>query len=190
MLINFAQSDTLGGITESIKNAMKSPGAAFDAASDVGRIIATGANSAVSNLSRTALNPRKDVLFKSVGQRQFQFDFQFASRSKEEAMAVNQIIFMFKFFSHPEVLPGYGQFLALYPAEFDIDYMFIDEAGNHVINPHLSDISSCVCTNIDISYAANGSYQSLMNGEPTIVNMSLRFMEIEVLHQGRIRKGY
>jgi hypothetical protein len=103
---------------------------------------------------------------------------------------INQIIYLFKLYSHPEVMKGFGQFLSIYPAEFKIEYYFINDQGDHVINPYMNQISSCVCTGMNVSYASNGSYQSLMNGEPTIVNLSLRFMEIETLHQDRIRKGY
>ena len=181
-LINFAQSDTMDSIGKNITSA-----------SSMGKVLEMaliGGSTAAQNLTRTALNKRKDVLFQNVENRTFRYEFQMAARSQAEAKMIDTIIFLFKFYSHPEVLEGYGQFLALYPAEFKIEYYFINDDGKHVINPYLNKISSCVCTGVNVSYASNGSYQSLMNGEPTVVNLSLSFMEIETLHQDRIRKGY
>jgi hypothetical protein len=182
MLISFAQQDAF----DSMKKAITKPG---EASKELLQAAAVS-NSTFSNLTRTAKNARKDVLFNSVDNRNFQYEFQLAARSQEEAKMINQIIYLFKLYSHPEVMKGFGQFLSIYPAEFKIEYYFINDQGDHVINPYMNQISSCVCTGMNVSYASNGSYQSLMNGEPTIVNLSLRFMEIETLHQDRIRKGY
>jgi hypothetical protein len=150
----------------------------------------SASSEAFSNLGRTAVNPKRDVLFNSVGNRRFKFDYVFAPRSKEEAIEVSNIIYAFKLFAHPELIAGYAQYLYLYPAEFDIEYRMIDSNGNDIENPHLNRISSCVLESIDVVYAPNGSFQSLANGEPVITNMSLSFMEIETLHQDKIKQGF
>lgn len=166
-----------------------------NAAGKFGRILATGASKTVSMLSRTAVNKRKDVMFTHVGNRTFRFNYTFAPRSVAEANEVNEIIFLFKYFAHPEMLPGYGNFLYLYPAEFDIEYGIIPNnpnsgAATHQQNKYLNKISSCVLVDIEVNYAPMDSFQSLEQGEPVLTTMSLKFMEIEQLHRDRIGEGY
>jgi hypothetical protein len=181
-LAAMANSDMAGAIQQAILHPINSGG-------KLSRILAS-TNSTVSSMSKTAYNPKKDLLFKSMGNRSFGFDFQFAPKNSEEAKRVRDIIYMFKLFSHPELLEGYGQFLYLYPAEFDIEYGFINEEGLDTVNTHLNKISSCLLETISVNYGSNGSYQSLANGEPILTTMRLQFKEIETLHQARIREGY
>lgn len=148
-----------------------------------------------SLLSRTAVNPKRDVMFKQVDNRHFQFNYVFAPKSALEAKEVADIIYMFTYFAHPEMLPGYGNFLYLYPAEFEIEYgMRVWDSKSNAYtdapNKNLNKISSCVLDHIGINYAPNGSFQSLANGEPIVTTLSLSFKEIEALHQGRIQKGF
>lgn len=188
-LAQLANSNLGNELINAIKHPIDTLSNAGKITGTVGRILAS-TNDTVSMMSRTAYNPKKDLLFKAMDNRSFAFDFQFAPQSKEEALIVKNIIFAFKLFSHPEVLKGYGQFLYLYPAEFDIEYGFIDQQGAEKTNTSLNRISSCVLESISVNYGANGSFQSLENGEPIITNMSLRFKEIETLTQERIAQGY
>lgn len=156
----------------------------------VTRALAVGANPLLSSMSRTALNPKKDILFKEVQNRKFNFNYQFAPRNMKEAKAVADIIYMFKLFAHPEQIDSVGQFLYIYPAQFDIQYFTVKDNGDIIENKYLNKISSCVLESINVSYADYGSYQSLAAGEPIMTNVSLQFREIETLHQGRIKVGY
>lgn len=217
IIVALAQSDNFDAIKAGIDAAGTGIAGAWDAAWDgnirdaasgigavgksigntagkFGRILSTK-NSTVSMLSRTALNVRKDVMFRHVGNRQFVFDYVFAPKSVDEAKEVADIIFMFKYFAHPEMLAGYGNFLYLYPAEFDIEYgMKIGDpnAGpqQQRENKHVNKISSCVLTDISVNYAPGNSFQSLEQGEPIVTTVSLVFREIETLHRERIAKGY
>lgn len=184
-LIRLMNSD----MASEVENIRQNPSSIGSVTGRLGRILAT-TNSTVSSLSRTAYNPKKDLLFKSMGNRSFSFEFQFAPSDSEEALMVRDIIYAFKLFSHPEVLKGFGQFLYLYPAEFDIKYGYIDADGKEHENTALNKISSCVLESISVNYGPQGSFQSLENGEPIITNMSLRFKEIETLTQDRIKAGY
>lgn len=153
-----------------------------------GRIL-TSATQTGSMLSKTAVNRRADVMFRHVGNREFAFSYTFAPRSAEEAVAVDNIIFMFKYFAHPEMLEGYGNFLYLYPAEFDIEYGMMD-GRTEVKNPYVNKISSCVLTSVDVQYSPTGKFQTLEKGEPVITVLNLTFKEIETLHRDRIGEGY
>ncbi|HET8687566.1 MAG TPA: hypothetical protein VFM18_13020, partial [Methanosarcina sp.] len=144
-------------------------------ANTLGRIIATGASETVQGATRTAVNPKKDLLFKSMNRRDFQFEYQFAPRSKEESDEVANIVQVFRLFAAPEVVQGTDQFLMTFPAEFDIEYGFIDENGNETQNMYLNKISSCVLENIGVNYSPNGTFQTLENGDPIQVNLTLHF---------------
>jgi hypothetical protein len=200
LLVTLAQSENFESIKsglESMKSAITGEGAA-EAVKNLGafgRIIATGVSGAngsktVSMLSRTAINSRRDVVFQYVGNRQFRFEYTFAPRDIKEAEEVDRIIFMFKYFAHPEVLQGYSQFLYLYPAEFDIEYGMRVDGGQEIANPNVNKISSCVLDSVDVDYSPTGRFQTLEKGEPVIIKMSLMFREIETLHRARIAKGY
>lgn len=153
------------------------------------RIVGTNASDMLQSLTRTASNPKKDVLFQEVQPRIFRFDYTFMPKNAIEAYNIANIIYMFKYFAHPEMLEGYDQFLYIYPAEFDIEYIF-SAGGNENENIWLNRVSSCVLTNISINYAPNGNFHSLANGEPVMTTMSLTFREIETLHRDRIAAGF
>lgn len=191
LLVTLAQSENY----ENLKAGLESLGSPMvgETLGAFGRILASK-NQTMSMLSRTAMNNKKDVMFKHVGNRVFQFEYNFAPKSAEEALAVHNIIYMFKYFAHPEMLPGYGNFLYLYPAEFDIEYGQVDssELGSTTesTNPYLNKISSCVLENVSVNYGSGGSFQSLEKGEPVMTTLSLMFKEIETLHRDRIEAGY
>jgi hypothetical protein len=173
------------------------PGTKDGLATKLTRLIATNASRDIQLLSRTTKNPKKDFLFRDVEKRTFRFEYMFAPQSPKEAEEVARIIYMFKLFSHPELLEGYDNFLYIYPAEFDIVYGYKqqDQNGNEIssleqTNPYLHKISSCVLRSIQLNYSAGGTFQTLRRGEPCMVRMALDFAEIESLHQGRIEEGY
>lgn len=157
--------------------------------------VAASSTQLASLLSKRAVNKRKDVMFKGVYQRQFGFEYIFAPRNAREAEEVAGIIFMFKYFAHPELADGYMNFLYTYPAEFDIEYGYRPKDPNFMgptldRNVNLNRISSCVLVGMNVNYSPNGSFQTLEQGEPCVVTMSLQFQEIETLHRDRIGLGY
>ncbi len=184
-LIDFAQSKQQEALVDSLFNRPFG-----ETTSKALRYYMSQQSEAFSNLGRTAVNPKRDMLFQNVDGRNFRFSYVFAPRSKEEAKEVADIIYTFKLFAHPELIEGYAQYLYLYPAEFDIEYRMIDGVGNDVENPFINKISTCVLTSINVVYAPNGSYQSLANGEPVMTTMQLSFKEIETLHQDKIKQGF
>lgn len=181
-------------LTKGITAAASSLTGAAGALGDAGRIAAamgsTSNNSTLKELSmisKTAINQKKDIMFKSVAPRVFTFDYVFAPRSAIEASNVKDIIYTFKYWQHPELIEGFANFLYIYPAEFDISYG-INGAGGE--SNHLHKISSCVLTKMDVNYAPTGTFQSLEQGEPLMCTMTLTFQEIETLHRQRIADGY
>jgi hypothetical protein len=166
-------------------------GAASGAATAAGKfaqIVAIGGSDLLQSLTRSTINQKSDLLFKKVNRRSFQFEYSFMPKNAFEAYDVASIIYMFKYFQHPEMLEGYDQWLYIYPAEFDIEYVYKSDGGENE-NIWLNKISSCALESVTVSYGGNGTFQSLVNGEPVQTSLVLRFREFETLHQDRIAKG-
>lgn len=143
-----------------------------------------GKNAGASAASRTAANPRKEQVFKGVDYRRFTFEYQFAPKDEAEAANALNIIYLFKYHMHPEFKDGTANFIYIYPSEFDIEY-YIGGDQNVSIHQH----SSCVLTEMNINYAPNGVFNTFPDGTPTIINMTLSFVELEMLTKERILQG-
>jgi hypothetical protein len=130
-----------------------------------------------------AANPKKEQLFKSVDFRTFSFDYQFFPRSQEEAANVLKIIREFKFHMHPEFKDA-GNFLYIYPSEFDISYY---QNGSENLNLHKH--TSCVLCELNVNYTPNGSFTTFPNGMPTQINVTLGFKELALLTKDKVDDG-
>jgi hypothetical protein len=128
-------------------------------------------------------NPKKEQIFKNVDFRSFQFDYQFFPRNTDEAKAVLEIINTFKYHMHPEFKDP-GEFLYIYPSEFDIAY-YNNGKENDKIHRH----TSCVLTEMNINYTPNGQFNTFDNGMPTQINITLSFRELSLLTKDKIKDG-
>lgn len=144
-----------------------------------------GAGEILSKTSGTALNPKKEQIFKDVDYRTFSFNYQFFPRSPAEAKQVRDIIKEFKLHMHPEFKLNRGQFLYLYPSEFDI-YYYNNGKENMNIHRH----TSCVLMDMNVQYSPQGQYTSFDDGMPSQVNISLTFRELAILTKENIMDGY
>lgn len=132
-----------------------------------------------------AQNPQIELLFKSIQNREFMFDFKFVPKTPDESAAIINIIKAFRFHAAPEIPTTGGGRYFVPPDEFDIQFMYGD-----TINPNLPKISTCVLQGIDINYASAGQWTTFHNGMPVEIAMQLRFKEVEIMHKGLIAKGY
>jgi hypothetical protein len=141
--------------------------------------------------ARAAFNPHAEVLFRGVRFRSFNFKWQFFPRSEDEAQAVYNIIQAFKFYAAPEVNLGLAGRFFLYPAEFDIKFF-----SNGQPNNFLNKISTCALVNVGVNYTGNGMFSAFspgtngLNGVTTQTQLSLDFIELEIMHKKRILEGY
>ena len=139
-----------------------------------------GTNSAALGL---AGNPKKEQVFKGVDFRTFSFDYQFFPRRAEEAANVLRIIKEFKYHMHPEFKDA-GNFLYIYPSEFDISYY---QNGTENLNLHKH--TSCVLQELNVNYTPNGSFTTFPNGMPTQINVTLGFRELALLTKDKVDDG-
>jgi hypothetical protein len=135
-----------------------------------------------------AINPQMQVLFQSVGFRTHQFDFTLTPYSAEEAQAIKNIIYEFKYASAPEinrngVFGTQGMFFKV-PDMFDIQFFY-----NGKINENVHKITRCVLENISVDYAPIG-WVTYDGGQPVQTKLTLQFKEIEIVDKTRIRDNY
>ena len=138
---------------------------------------------ALQKLSKTAPNPMKEQVFRSVDFRTFQFNYRFAPRNEKEASNVLNIIDQFKFHMHPEFKDQTG-FLYIFPSEFDVVYYSGDQV-NDKVHKH----TSCVLTEVSLNYTPNGVFNTFSNGMPTQIDMTLTFKELASLDKAKIKEG-
>lgn len=133
-----------------------------------------GMDYAQKALSLTPGNAKAEQLFKGVNFRDFTFEYQFAPRSEKEGEAVMKIIRMFRHHMLPEYKDE-ANFLFLYPSEFEIKY-YKGSEENEFIEKHMT----CVLTNVIVDYTPNGQFNTLDNGMPPQINMTLSFRELSI----------
>jgi len=132
-----------------------------------------------------AQNPQIEIIFNSVQNRTFLFDFKFTPRNAKEAQEVVQIIKAFRFHAAPEIVQDGGGRYFIPPSEFDIEFRF---DGSQ--NKNLFKISTCVLEGIDVNYVTSEHFTTYSDGMPIEIAMQLRFKEVEILHKDLVNKGY
>jgi hypothetical protein len=144
----------------------------------------------VSFFARAAINPHLEMLFRTIGFREYQFEFKFTPRSEQEAVVVANIIKAFKFYASPEVREAQGApRYYIFPAEFDIEFW-----SNGKINSFVNKISTCACTNVTVNYTASNGWSAFragkMNGVPVETNLTLQFKELEIITKKRVLQNF
>lgn len=137
--------------------------------------------SGVEASEKRVANPYREQLFKSMGFRKFGFNYEFAPKDETEYAQVQKIILALKSNMHPS--PSEGGFYLTYPGEFNIEYRY----GN-TKNQHVAQVSSCALTEMQVTYGADGQFNTFQNsgGRPTEISMKLSFTELEVLNAKRV----
>lgn len=187
---------TLMGVLGGGSSAADTSNLASNMSSDIARRLmetaatipgALNTNNRVQNLmeagTKRVANPFREVLFKSVGFREFEYTYRFMPKSENESQLVNNIIKTFKIHMHPELVPS-GLYY-IYPSDFDIVYYYKGKE-----NKWLNKISTCALTDMRVDYGGQNSYSTFKSGAPVEINLTLRFKELETLTKERIAEGY
>ena len=176
------------GVVESAKAIVGE--AAIKAATEIaeGLTGAEGTRGLINKAFGQADNPYMEVLFDAMQLRTFSYNFTFSPKNKQETEDVQKIIALFRFHMSPELKGAANRFLTL-PSEFDIHYMYQDQAGQASENDFYNKIATCVCTGCDVNYTPDG-VKSFEGGAPTKITMTLSFQETELLTKERINLGY
>lgn len=152
-----------------------------------------GAGDPVKLLSKAlgvAVNPQQEQFYVGPDFRSFSYSFDFWPRSQAELEAANNIIFLFKYHSHPDLeLSKSGGRMFFVPSEFEIHYLHMGKQ-----NEYLNKISKCVCTSVDVDYGPEGEFKTFVANErgapPVHYKLTLGFTELELMTKDKIYKGY
>lgn len=175
---------------DNMKLALRSGGKLSKVLSDN----ALDVNKVLESTTKTVTNPYKEQFFKSMDNRSFVFEYNFAPKNEEEALTVFNrtrgtagdkmgIIQKFAYHMHPELRDS-GYFFN-YPSEFTIVYY---HAGSQ--NQYVRKISTCVLTNMTVDYGSDTGFTTFKNGMPTHATMRLEFLELELMTAQRVFQGY
>lgn len=132
-------------------------------------------------------NPYMEVLFNGVENRPFNFKFKFTPKNGNEALEIKNIVEQFKYHQAPEFKYAENNLETyfLYPSTFDITFLHEGEENNW-----LHKISTCSLRNVNIDYNTDGGFRTFEGGAPVSINLSLEFLELEILTKDRIKNGF
>lgn len=131
-----------------------------------------------------AKNPHFEMFYSKPAQRTFSFDFKMIPRNAQEAYNIHEIVKTFKIYSAPALIEeGLGDRSRYYryPSLFRIEYW--NENKIHKILP-------CALTNITVNYSGSGTPGTYRDGHPIQTDLTLTFMESELLTRDKIVSGY
>jgi len=129
-----------------------------------------------------AINPRNEALYNTPAQRTFTYTFDFWPRNPDEAIAVENIVKIFKYNSSPGLFAAGGMFDT--PNYFKISYMYNDGP-----NPHLHKIGACFCTSVDVDYTPDGQFTTFEGGQPIHTKLTVNFLEDRIVTKRDIEAG-
>ena len=99
--------------------------------------------------TRTVINPRTNSIFRQVGLRSFSFSFKMIAESKEESIAITNIVNFFRQNFYPELVGGGN--VAKFPPTWKIDFLY--GKGSAVgVNPWIPKIHECFLTEFSSSF--------------------------------------
>jgi hypothetical protein len=163
-----------------------------DRAAILSYIAGKATNTLASNVSPTSiiarttgsvLNSNLELLFEGINLRQFQFTFDMAPRSREEAEEVKQIIRTFKKEMSARSGPAgsgsnsnVGLFISA-PSIFQLTY----KSGPRK-HPFLNTFKPCALTDVAVNYTASGTYATYEDASPVHIQLGLTFKEIDPIY--------
>lgn len=140
------------------------------------------ANSGIENAdrlfeaqTRSAFNPRKEMLFNEPTNRTINLQYDFVPRNDFEARAIKDIMDLFKFYASPDRKSD-RSIIYKYPAEFQIYFISNDQE-----NPFIAKLARVALTSIETNYMGSGVVSMLKNNSPSRIKVTMGFSETELL---------
>ena len=157
---------------------------------------AAGAKTIMEQQQGAVLNPYITAAYKGPSDmRTHDFTFQMLPQSVQESKACVKIASAFK----TAMLPSHGKgnspdapsMLFGYPDVFEIEFTVNgDPMPKHSLNP-MFNIGRSVLTACDLDFSTESVALFFDNTQyPVSISMKLSFMELEVMHRGKIQKGF
>lgn len=154
----------------------------------IGSAILGATPNAVSAFAGVTPNPRKQPIFQGMGPRSFSFSWNLTPKSEKDCKIILDVIKTFRKFSAPK---KQGNFLFKFPKTWTMDFYFINpQSGKAQVNDWLPKLTEMVCTSVHCNYTSAGMWAAFKNGHPLDVQISMSFLELVVLHEELIEKGF
>ena len=174
-------------LLEAVKQQASMTNVKGAAAEAIGTLAGAGMNNdalrkKALKMAGVAINPHFEIFFDSPSPRNFTFDFKMSPRNAQEALAIQQIVRTFKQYVAPSLndTGANGRYWD-YPAYFLIEYWNAEQL-------HL--LKRCALQNITVNYSATGTNHTFYDGAPIQTDMTLQFMESELITRQDFQKGY
>ena len=192
-----------------IKNFMETEGGFFDKAISAGGAIgeggaqmlkqagvkaleglAPGAAALIAISRGKIITPRMELMFEGIGRREFSYSFTMIPKSAKEADHIEKIVGRLKHAMAADYSTGItgagadGVREMDIPSFFNIMYMYKGKE-----NTHLNKISTCVLSGMDVTYGAD-RFKTYADGVPQTTQISLNFVELNIITKKHIEIGY
>lgn len=176
----------LAGIADGTKNGMTKAGDFFGVNSDI--LDPTN----IAGMAGLAPNENAIQFFKKMDFRQFDLNFEFAARNKDESKEIQKILKWFKEGMHPvskdPLGSGTGVLLG-FPDVWKIEPRFVPgkqdgnmvEGGAHVAHPMMPATKLCALTQIRVNTSPMGAFTTVFDGTIPLITVTLRFNELTAL---------
>jgi len=129
---------------------------------------------------RSAVNPKKEILFRDLDFRKYALEYILAPKNKEESEIVQEIIRTFRFYALPEL--NETKIYYTFPSEFEIIFM----KGNQE-NLTIPRRTPAVLEDVSVSYTPGAAtWANLPDGFPPQISISLVFAELEIVDRKRV----
>ena len=136
--------------------------------------------------------PYLEKIFKNVKRRSFELDYTFIPKSQKEVTIIHDIIKQLKIHAHPQKTNN--DYYYITPSEFVVNFEFMGKQ-----NSFLPMYGRLAIEDINVDYGSSDGFSAFrpfvgegdkMLLSPSEIKMSIRFVELELLTQGRIEEGY
>jgi len=146
----------------------------------------TSFNGTLARTSGQILNPNTELLFNGIKLRTFNFTFNLAPRSDDEALEIREIIRVLKTNMAPTTASA-GNITGLFlksPNVFQLEYK--KGGGTH---PYLNRFVVAALTNMQVNYTGSGTYATYNDGAPVHMIMTLSFQELSPVYAEEQREA-
>jgi hypothetical protein len=116
------------------------------------------------------INPYLYMTFKQPNFKNFNFTWTLAPTSQNESNVLKNVIDQFKFNMLPRSIAG----------SVFLDYPSIALIKFYPKKEFLFSVRPCIIEAVSVDYTASGGPSFFKSGAPTVVNLSVRFKEIEI----------
>jgi hypothetical protein len=133
------------------------------------------------------ITPRLELMFNSMGRREFSYTFVFIPRDLNESVSVENIVHEFKSNMAADYKEDMGTIAGMrtmgLPNIFKIEYMY-----HGLQNTHLNEIGFCALRNVEVSYGSD-RFVSYEGGYPQTTKLTLSFSEMDITTRKMIEGG-